>query len=178
VGSVILINPDYSLRSFVESGFDQLRAFCAHITLFADTNDIALMGSQLLNRELALGKQPFGLIRPASHGGQEAPPPPPRQRSFLGACWYQIWEDVFGWTQHVPLEAAALDLDVIDLSWLDSNVHGYVRHAYFNINRWLVDDLREIITTGKRAAHRTHRLSHRAHNVWSPMAAPLHVSKS
>ena len=66
-------------------------------------------------------------------------------------------------------------MDVIDVTWLDSNVHG-VRHTYFNVNRWLVDDLREIITTSNRAGARRQRLFHRGQNVWSFLAAPAYVT--
>ena len=67
-----------------------------------------------------------------------------------------------------------LDLDVIDVSWMDNNVHA-MRHNFFGINRWMVDDLREIFTTHKRARLRTARMTHRFHNVWSFLAAPRHV---
>ena len=66
----------------------------------------------------------------------------------------------------------ALDLDVIDTSWMDTNTQG-PRHNYFSVNRWLIDDLAEVITTRKRAAARPHRLvkldvgsSTSAGNVW------------
>ena len=71
----------------------------------------------------------------------------------------------------------ALDVDVVDTSWMDSNTVG-PRHAYFNVNRWLIDDLAEIILTRRRAAARPHRLvkldqDHDTHgNVWVFLAAP------
>jgi hypothetical protein len=46
-----------------------------------------------------------------------------------------------------------LDIDVIDTTWMDSNVHS-VRHNYFNINPTLVDDLRQLIVYKKRAKNR------------------------
>ena len=67
-----------------------------------------------------------------------------------------------------------LDLDVIDVSWMDNNVHE-MRHNFFNLNRWMIDDIREIIMTQRRARLRTSRMTHRFTNVWSFLAAPNHV---
>ena len=72
------------------------------------------------------------------------------------------------------MTAPELDLDVIDVSWMDMNVHS-MRHNFFNVNRWMVDDLREIITTQARARLRTSRMTHRFGNVWSFLAAPRHI---
>jgi len=65
-------------------------------------------------------------------------------------------------------------MDVIDTSWMDSNVHA-LRHNYFNVNRWMIDDLKDIICTEKRAKLRTARLTNRADNVWAFLAAPSYV---
>lgn len=69
---------------------------------------------------------------------------------------------------------APLDLDVIDVSWMDNNVHE-MRHNFFNLNRWMIDDIREVILTQRRARLRTARMTHRFTNVWSFLAAPRHV---
>jgi esterase/lipase superfamily enzyme len=50
-----------------------------------------------------------------------------------------------------------LDLDIVDTGDLDRNVNGQF-HGYFNINRVMVDDLHDLIVTGKRADDRTSRL--------------------
>ena len=50
-----------------------------------------------------------------------------------------------------------------------------LRHNYFNVNRWLIDDIREIITTKRRARQRTGRMTHRRGNVWSFLSAPKYV---
>ena len=175
VGSCILIHPDYPLSRFVKRDFDILRGMCRNITLIADTDDTALMASQMLNRELALGKQPFALHRyPAPEMQAALQQQPETLLGYAAAILHQLREDGLGFRPEAPEGVAMLDMDVIDVTWLDSNVHG-ARHAYFNVNRWLVDDLREILTTGKRAAQRTHRLFHRAQNVWSFLAAPKFV---
>ena len=53
-------------------------------------------------------------------------------------------------------------------------MHG-PRHNYFNVNRWLIDDLLELVTTGRRAALRTHRMTRRGGNVWAFLAAPSYI---
>lgn len=63
-----------------------------------------------------------------------------------------------------------LDMDVIDTTWIEDNVHAmrfalfcyfdlviYIfvnRHNYFNINRLIVDDVRELLVEHKRASQR------------------------
>ena len=68
-------------------------------------------------------------------------------------------------------------MDVIDTSWMDSNVQA-LRHSYFNVNRWLIDDIREVITTKRRAHQRSGRMTHRRGNVWSFLSAPKYVVTS
>jgi len=66
------------------------------------------------------------------------------------------------------------DLDVIDMTWLQSNVHS-IRHNSFNLNRMMVDDLREVIVDRKRATQRRSRLIRRQGNVFSFLQPPSHV---
>jgi hypothetical protein len=63
-----------------------------------------------------------------------------------------------------------LDVDVIDTTWMDQNVHA-LRHSYFNLNPVLVEDLHDIVVTGKRAAERS-LLLHREGNIFSYCSAP------
>lgn len=74
----------------------------------------------------------------------------------------------------LTLKGEPLDLDVIDTSWMDTNV-AKLRHTYFNVNRWLIDDIRDIITSRKRASQRTGRMTHRRGNVWSFLSAPKYI---
>ncbi|KAG0019560.1 hypothetical protein BGZ81_009685 [Podila clonocystis] len=53
-----------------------------------------------------------------------------------------------------------LDVDVIDTTSLDVNIHS-IRHNFFNLNRMLVDDLYDVIVLGRRAREREGRLSSR-----------------
>lgn len=66
-----------------------------------------------------------------------------------------------------------LDVDVIDTSSMETNVH-QLRHAYFDLNKILVEDLHELIVTGKRAAERS-LLLHREGNIFSFCQAPACV---
>lgn len=66
-----------------------------------------------------------------------------------------------------------LDVDVIDTSSMETNVH-QLRHAYFDLNKILVEDLHELIVTGRRAAERS-LLLHREGNIFSFCQAPACV---
>ncbi|KAF9975775.1 hypothetical protein BGZ73_000446 [Actinomortierella ambigua] len=59
-----------------------------------------------------------------------------------------------------PPTGEVLDVDVIDTTSLDVNVHS-IRHNFFNLNRMLVDDLYDIVVLGRRAREREGRLSNR-----------------
>jgi hypothetical protein len=72
--------------------------------------------------------------------------------------------------RHSP---APLDLDVIEVSWMDHNIHS-MRHTFFDINHLVVADLCELFSTCKRADDRT-ALLHRHTNVFSFLNAPRHI---
>ncbi|CAG8568363.1 5644_t:CDS:10 [Ambispora leptoticha] len=61
-------------------------------------------------------------------------------------------------TSDLIFENELLDVDLIDTTQLDVNIHK-IRHNFFNLNRLLVDDLRDIIVLGMRAKERRARLS-------------------
>ncbi|KAL4101934.1 hypothetical protein PRIC1_005682 [Phytophthora ramorum] len=68
-----------------------------------------------------------------------------------------------------------LDMDVIDTTWMDNNVHA-IRHNYFNLNPTIVDDLRHLIVMKKRASSRPGLLkTTSAENVYIFLVAPSHV---
>eukprot|EP00512_Aurantiochytrium_limacinum_P009237 CAMPEP_0171540126 /NCGR_PEP_ID=MMETSP0960-20121227/1009_1 /TAXON_ID=87120 /ORGANISM="Aurantiochytrium limacinum, Strain ATCCMYA-1381" /LENGTH=1177 /DNA_ID=CAMNT_0012087263 /DNA_START=478 /DNA_END=4011 /DNA_ORIENTATION=+ len=71
------------------------------------------------------------------------------------------------------LQRPWLDLDAIDTTWMDANVHK-LRHNYFNLNPVLVEDLHELIVTGRRAAERS-MLLHREGNIYSYCQAPAFI---
>eukprot|EP00611_Tribonema_gayanum_P028475 TRINITY_DN7330_c0_g1_i1.p1 TRINITY_DN7330_c0_g1~~TRINITY_DN7330_c0_g1_i1.p1 ORF type:complete len:937 (+),score=292.97 TRINITY_DN7330_c0_g1_i1:236-3046(+) len=66
-----------------------------------------------------------------------------------------------------------LDLDVIDTTWLENNVHD-IRHSFFNLNPTIVDDLRELVVHHRRAELRS-QVSHKFTNVHTFMVAPNFV---
>ena len=66
------------------------------------------------------------------------------------------------------------DLDCLDMTQLDANVHE-LRHCYFNINRLVLDDLRDIILLKKRAKYRTNRLVRVDQNVFTFISAPSYL---
>ncbi|TDH72366.1 hypothetical protein CCR75_003406 [Bremia lactucae] len=68
-----------------------------------------------------------------------------------------------------------LDMDVIDTTWMDNNVHA-IRHNYFNLNPTIVDDLRHLIVLKQRASSRPGLLkTTSAENVYIFLVAPSHV---
>ncbi|KAL4101933.1 hypothetical protein PRIC1_005681 [Phytophthora ramorum] len=71
-----------------------------------------------------------------------------------------------------------LDMDVIDTTWMDNNVHS-IRHSYFNLNPTIVDDLRQLIVLKKRASSRPGLLkTTSAENVYIFLVAPSHVKNN
>ena len=177
LATTAFINPEMCLRSFVEKSYAPLRRLCRHVTIYADRGDAALNAAEcLFTHEPELGKHPFALVRelPPRWGARRAP-----AARLSEALRGYASEDTL--TLCFDADAEPLDLDVIDISWMDTNVHG-PRHNFFNVNRWLIDDLLEVIVTQKRARARTHRLSRlkraygqKSGNVWAFLAAPAHI---
>lgn len=67
-----------------------------------------------------------------------------------------------------------LDIDVIDTTGLDTNIAG-LRHGGYNLNPVLINDLEELITTGRRAMKRS-TVIHRDGNLFSYAHAPSYVA--
>ncbi|KAL8448018.1 hypothetical protein Emed_004017 [Eimeria media] len=132
---------------------------------------LALWWSELFSGKQAMGRSVFGLYaRPNEPGGddpqeQEDLKTPPLYASST-AC-FQGYEP-----QHMKADTRDwLDVDVIDMTWLGNNVHA-LRHSYWSLNREVIEDLRELIVTRKRARQRTSRLDRREGNVWVYRVAP------
>lgn len=68
-----------------------------------------------------------------------------------------------------------LDMDVIDQSFIEQNV-GTMRHNNWNLNREVIEDLRELVVSRKRAYQRSTRLDKREGNVWVYRIAPSCVT--
>ena len=265
LATCLIMSPDYPLNRFVRHDFNVLRSLCSCITLYCDVSDRALTYSEIFNREKALGKNPFSLVRAEKRNGDDGvrrarsvgPPPDlrttttltggsggkrrrrgrrcrqrcrrrcrrrerpaaPRSRSSssrghhhaadveqgrpprLSSVRSPLMErqGVLSWvvslgermgdrvpsmfrqsaletdlTARVMHKGLPLDMDVIDTSWMDSNVQA-LRHNYFNVNRAMIDDIRDVISTKRRAHLRGGRLTHRRGNVWSFLGAPKYI---
>ena len=92
-----------------------------------------------------------------------------RGRLLLGICC---------WEAHAPAELPAVwraasttpKVDVVDTTWMqagqpagdpDIAINTLMRHSHFMINSLFVDDLVELLVSGKAAAHRTRQLRRR-----------------
>ena len=68
-----------------------------------------------------------------------------------------------------------LDMDIIETTWLEANVHS-IRHSFFNINTLLIDDIREVIEHKRRACHRLRTIRKGTNtNIFVFMSAPTVV---
>jgi len=67
-----------------------------------------------------------------------------------------------------------IDIDIIDTTGLQDNMHA-LRHSYFELNRFMVDDLREIIVQGRRACKRQSRLLQKHGNTYFFLYTPTWV---
>jgi esterase/lipase superfamily enzyme len=68
-----------------------------------------------------------------------------------------------------------LDMDLVDTTNIIDNMHA-LRHSYFELNRTMVDDLRELIVFQRRAAERTTRLAKKKGNVFVYVFTPSYVT--
>lgn len=143
-------------------------------TLYGDHNDRLLTFAELLSGKRSLGRlwAPLGVgagsIRHSdAHSEHErdvkrqvAPQP----------------QDGSGFTEYRNEDPSEfVDLDVVDTSWLQAGippgspglvVNMPLRHTHFCFNQLTVDDVRELIVDGRRAAQRTSRLRWHSANVY------------
>ena len=159
LATTTLLHPEHDLHTFIERDYDLLHAHCGNVTIYMDRKDQALGISELVMRQPSLGKHPFALASKARASiDLDAV-----QEPSLTAPYSRLMRFLRGYNDSKELDfrrskiARALDVDVIDTSWMDTNATG-PRHAYFNVNRWIIDDLAEVVTTRKRAIARPHRL--------------------
>jgi hypothetical protein len=159
--SVSMANPELFEDSFWSGPFQALSRICTHITLYGDEEDGALFWSEYINRRKCVGRlhgAPYRL--PTASGAPAADDGSARLEAGLGSP---------------PSRAEAwADVDVIDMTWLEANVHA-IRHNSFGLNRMMVDDLREVMVDRRRAAHRRSRLVRKIGNVFSFLQPPPHV---
>ncbi len=178
--TVTLLHPEHALYTFIERDYDELHAYCKTITMYMDRSDGALKLAEFVNNGPELGMHPYALVQSARQR-QEANLR--GTHGHMASLKIGLGHRLRGYDDPEELSLSpsganpALDIDVIDTSWMDTNTQG-PRHSYFHVNRWLIDDLAEVITTRKRAASRPHRLvkldveGKTRGNVWAFLAAP------
>jgi len=147
------LHPEHDLHTFIEHDFDLLHAVCPCITIYLDRHDGALWAAEWVNQQPSLGKHPFALVRKCRDLAQERSSQTRTARAVRSSRGYASSAEL----QLIDVNSEPLDVDVVDTSWMDSNAVG-PRHGYFHVNRWLIDDLAEIVETRRRATDRPHRL--------------------
>ncbi|KAL7721973.1 DUF676 domain-containing protein [Entamoeba marina] len=118
VANLILLSSDYDSETF-QDDYPDFISFTKHVTIYADSRDMALRSSNTLLRGKRVGqtKKPFV----DKHGEK---------------------------LKHI---------DIIDTGDLERNIDG-ANHGFFNINNSMIEDLQELICTGKTASERETRL--------------------
>ncbi|TMW62036.1 hypothetical protein Poli38472_009529 [Pythium oligandrum] len=187
-------------------GYDLSRRFCDLITLYADGLDGALFFSEIFSKKDVCGTSNFSIGRrpalihrnPDELAESEDNPVVPHRRNMDAAIsavnQRGNFEGVTGFAYNHSLRTVSaspdlhrasiaaiektldyLDMDVIDTTWMDNNVHS-LRHNYFNLNPTVVDDIRNLIVSRRRAASRRGLLqTMSADNVYIFLVAPSHV---
>lgn len=201
--SLTLLNSESPLKDFVDRQFQVFRRYCDLITVYTDQEDGALGIAEFFTRlnlfepkehdYRALGYSTGGLYHKfRDEVGQTSKEPDLEiglaraTASSVGAPEVEM-ELLGGGTQHgtirtswtghreteIRVRRRWLDLDVVDTTLLKVNVQA-LRHAYFALQRSLVDDLFDIICRGLRARERE-RLLHVEYNLYGFLVAPPYV---
>ena len=200
--SITMVNPDFPIEAFVDHAFLSIRKICSHVTIVGDRQDGALYYSQIMNGafkcfgyeqpkilnkdgkevdknnksrayhpQLVVGRDIERIfLRDAKQDEDEekASLLADERLLFKGAPAVILSSD--GQVQ----EHLWLDVDVIDTTQLDTNIKD-LRHSGFNVNAILLNDLEELIVTGRRAAQRS-TLLFREGNIYSYCHAPSFVT--
>ncbi|EZG67806.1 putative transmembrane protein [Gregarina niphandrodes] len=174
--NLVFLHPEHYLDDFVlGGGYEATQRIASQTTVYTHASDEALASAELLSRgRRCMGKHPFGYVRVQR---PQVPRSPMETRSTTSVTDgpTQLATDV------PPAELAAdaeyewLDLDVIDCTYLDANVHG-LRHCFFNINGSVVGDIRELLTQRNRAAARHNTLEKRDGNVYTFRTPPVELN--
>jgi esterase/lipase superfamily enzyme len=152
--TVSFLNPDYPVKVFRDEDYPILRGLCQHISIYVDKDDSALYWSEKVGSRL----KSLGLLsRPLRKAGL--------RKTRAGE----------GGVRTVEEAAQYLDVDLVDSSALQENFHS-MRHSAFNVNRVLVEDLRDVIVEGFRARVRTSRLLNEKGNLYHFMTIPPTVN--
>ena len=198
--TITMINPDFPIEAFVDRGFETLRRVCSTITIIGDQKDQALFCSQIGNGAMVyFGYQQPEILQPwllpenatFSERRQQTRrrlvqevigksieslyfPDDLNKDDIDDALLFNLRAPIMVCTEDHVQDRAWLDVDVIDITGLDTNLNG-IRHNGFNLNPILLKDLEELISTGRRAIHRA-TLLYRDGNLFSYCHAPSYVS--
>ncbi|KAJ3309305.1 hypothetical protein HDV04_006247 [Boothiomyces sp. JEL0838] len=149
LSSITYINPEALLNPFCEEYVDIIRSHTSLITIYGNNRDIALKTAEALEGfSPILGCNVNGIRRSAFGGG-----------------------DIENYSETIRY---LMEVDVIDTTELDMNIH-LARHSYFNLNKFIVDDVFDLIITRNRAKDREHRLLNIRGNVYGFLSAPSYV---
>ena len=203
--SITMLNPDFPVEAFVDHAFLSIRRVCSHITVVGDRSDQALFWSALINgtcnylgyeqprilstnekgkdksnrkrdfryqhrvgRDIELLYFPDTEQHLSDEEDVERQPASDERLLFKGVPPIILSSD------EQPHEHLWLDVDVIDTTQLDTNIQD-LRHSGFNVNPILLNDLEELIVTGRRAANRS-TLLFREGNIYSYCHVPSFVT--
>eukprot|EP01025_Chloroclados_australasicus_P024555 TRINITY_DN2460_c0_g3_i1.p1 TRINITY_DN2460_c0_g3~~TRINITY_DN2460_c0_g3_i1.p1 ORF type:complete len:712 (-),score=22.69 TRINITY_DN2460_c0_g3_i1:274-2214(-) len=175
--TVTLLNPDYSLDDFVNGLGQRLCRLCPIVTIYGNQQDNALIYAAMavglfkflhnIERQALPSKSTKKLENNffQSYNGQQREPK---------HNW--IWDPMLG--KHItwvidPSAGQHLDVDIIDTTFIQTNVHS-MKHMYFNLNGDILADLRELITQKKRAVHRV-KLEQVGETIFRFRVAPPYV---
>ena len=201
LGNVILSNPEADLDTFISQAI-LLESIAERITVYADKDDTALFWAEKMNRFFLGGEAtptpptttststamppPLSETRlststsaPASASSRWLSFPHLQMslsRPSLGRVDHALRHPATTTTSNATARnrntGRLLDIDIINATYLQSNVHS-IRHSYFNLSREVIEDIRELVVTRRTAAERDGRLVRRSDsNIYDFLIAP------
>ena len=167
-GQVLLAQPELALEDFRASCGD-MSAHCETITVYVNAGDVALFGAEFFSRRhYEAGDEAEGagaaLCRCLGLHSLIGRALPSLGRASTGSL-----------LDHATMQPFPR-LDIIDTSSVHSNVEG-IRHSFFHLSRETLDDIKEVLVSGRRAKERRGRLVLRDHegNIYDVCVAPSTV---
>eukprot|EP00192_Tetraselmis_astigmatica_P010241 CAMPEP_0117656872 /NCGR_PEP_ID=MMETSP0804-20121206/5033_1 /TAXON_ID=1074897 /ORGANISM="Tetraselmis astigmatica, Strain CCMP880" /LENGTH=835 /DNA_ID=CAMNT_0005463297 /DNA_START=232 /DNA_END=2740 /DNA_ORIENTATION=+ len=174
ISTITILNPEHGLVDFLKYYAKPIRNISPLVTIFGDTRDTALLTAAVWNSLDATFITQDGHNR-MFRSDQSETYVDGVEDDGTCCCGGIVYERSLG--RHLYMIQGPyntpLDIDIIDTTFLDANMSQH-RHNSFSLNRDMVEDLRDIMTTGRRASQRS-RLEARGNNLYSFMVAPSHV---
>ncbi|OEH79799.1 hypothetical protein cyc_01400 [Cyclospora cayetanensis] len=160
VQSITMLNPDFPLAKFLETGYSLIRSLCSFISIYGDTRDQALAFSELYNRELCMGKRLFcfrsSLQLESSRSRNKHPKKidlkeegkttehkPPEEKILADVAPSLVAEDTAG-GKYTGREVGGeresgdsnwLDIDIIDTTFVEGHID-LLKVSVGGFNRW------------------------------------------